>query len=172
MSQQQPEESARLDAFLQRQVADAVRRKQAREAADADLRASTLASDADRDLAAGVLNQAFAEGRLTSDEHAERTTAAFTARTHGDLDRVLTGLHAPAVAQPTQTHAARKVLFWMVTVMTSPFLLMGFGLLLAGSDNGGRVFGLVLLVLFAPGLFALNRWAWPKADGTRWPRMR
>jgi hypothetical protein len=56
--------------------------------------------------------------------------------------------------------------------MTSPFLLMGFGLLLAGSDNGGRVFGLVLLVLFAPGLFALNRWAWPKADGTRWPRMR
>lgn len=171
MSQQPPEESARLDAFVRRQVADAVRRKQAREAADAELRASTLASDTDRDLAAGVLNQAFAEGRLTPEEHAERTTAAFTARTHGDLDRVLTGLHVPA-PQATETRAARKVLFWMVTVMTSPFLLMGLGLLLAGSDNGGRVFGLVLLVLFAPGLFALNRWAWPKADGTRWARLR
>ncbi|MDT0183591.1 DUF1707 domain-containing protein [Microbacterium sp. ARD31] len=171
MSQQQPEESARLDAFVQRQVADAVRRKEARAAADAELRASTLASDTDRDLAAGVLNQAFAEGRLTAEEHAERTTGAFTARTHGDLDRVLAGLHVPA-PQATETHAARRVLFWMVTVMTSPFLLMGLGLLLAGSDNGGRVFGLVLIVLFAPGLFALNRWAWPKADGTRWPRMR
>ena len=58
MSQQQPEESARLDAFVQRQVADAVRRKEARAAADAELRASTLASDTDRDLAAGVLNNA------------------------------------------------------------------------------------------------------------------
>jgi len=171
MSQQQPEESARLDAFVQRQVADAARRKREREAADAQLRAETLASDSDRDVAADVLNEAFAQGRLTSEEHAERTTRAFAARTHGDLDRVLTGLHVPA-APANETHAARKVLFWMVTVMTSPFLLMGFGLLLAGSDNGGRVFGLVLLVLFAPGLFALNRWAWPKADGTRWPRLR
>ena len=170
MSQQQPEESARLDAFVQRQVADAVRRKRARDDADAQLRASTLASDTDRDLTASALNEAYAQGRLTPEEHAERTTLAFTARTHGDLDEVLVGLQAPVA--PEETHAARKVLFWMVTVITSPFLLMGLGLLVVGQDFGDRVFGIVFLVLFAPGLFALNRWAWPKTDGTRWPRLR
>ena len=170
MPQQQPDESARLDAFVQQQVADAVRRKRAREASDAELRAGTLASDTDRDLTASMLNDAFAQGRLTSEEHAERTTQAFTARTHGDLDQVLTGLLVPVA--PTETHAARKVLFWMVTVMTSPFLLMGVGLLLAGQDASSRVFGIVFLVLFAPGLFALNRWAWPSADGSsRWPSL-
>jgi len=169
MSQQQPEESARLDAFVQRQVADAVRRKRARDDADAELRAGTLASDVDRDQTASVLNDAFAQGRLTPEEHAERITQAFTARTHGDLERVLAGLQVPAT--PVQTHAGRKLLFWIVTVVTSPFLLMGTGLLLAGSDAGDRIGGIVLLVLFAPGLFALHRWAWPRSDGTRWPRL-
>lgn len=170
MSLPQPDESARLDAFVQRQVADAVRRRRARQQADAELRAGALASDTDRDAAASLLNGAFAQGRLTPEEHAGRVTEAFTARTLGDLDQVLTGLQVPAA--PAQTHAARKVLFWIVTVVTSPFLLMGFGLLMAGSDGGDRVFGLVLLMLFAPGLFALNRWAWPRGDPTRWPRLR
>lgn len=171
MSQQPPDESARLDAFVQQQVADAVRRRRAREAADAALRAGTLASDTDRDLTASILNDAYAQGRLTAEEHAERTTRAFTARTHGDLDEVLTGLHVPTAA-PVENHSARKVLFWMVTVMTSPFILMGLGLLVAGQDAGDRVFGIVFLVLFAPGLFALNRWAWPSSGGSRWPRRR
>jgi Domain of unknown function (DUF1707) len=166
---QQPEESARLDEFVQRQVADAVRRRRAREAADSAHRASTLASDTDRDLTAQVLNQAFAEGRLTPEEHSDRTTRAFTARTHGELDQVLSGLQLPAVHQPSG--AGRKVLFWIVTVITSPFLLMGLGLTLAGSDVGDRVFGIILLVLFAPGLFALNRWAWPRTTGSRWSRL-
>jgi len=170
MSQHPHEESARLDEFVQRQVADAVRRLLAREDADTALRAATLASDTDRDVTANVLNQAFAEGRLTSEEHAERTTRAFTARTHGELDQVLSGLHLPAVHQPSRT--GRKLLFWVVTVVTSPFLLMGFGLLLAGSDLGDRVFGTILLVLFAPGLLALNRWAWPRTTASRWSLAR
>ena len=60
MSQQQPEETARLDAFVQRHVADAVRRRREQEAADSALRASAFASDTDRDHTAQVLNQAFA----------------------------------------------------------------------------------------------------------------
>jgi hypothetical protein len=60
----------------------------------------------------------------------------------------------------------------MVTVMTSPFLLMGLGLLIAGQDLGDRVFGIVFLVLFGPGLFALQRWAWPARDRGRWSRVR
>jgi hypothetical protein len=44
-----------------------------------------LASDSDRDTAAGLLSEAFAAGRLTADEHAERLQAAYAARTWADL---------------------------------------------------------------------------------------
>ena len=39
---------------------------------------------------------------------------------------------------------------------------MGAGLLLFGSDGGDRVFGIVVLTLFLPGLIALYRWAHPR----------
>jgi hypothetical protein len=45
----------------------------------------TLASDAERDAAVGVLNEAFAEGRLTADEHAERVRQAYAARSWQEL---------------------------------------------------------------------------------------
>ncbi|MDR2983476.1 MAG: DUF1707 domain-containing protein [Nocardiopsaceae bacterium] len=48
-------------------------------------RDEVLASDADREAIAGQLSSAFAEGRLTADEHAERTHAAYGARTWGEL---------------------------------------------------------------------------------------
>jgi hypothetical protein len=43
------------------------------------------ASDADRDRIADQLREALAEGRLTSDEHAERLDAAYKARTYAEL---------------------------------------------------------------------------------------
>jgi len=43
------------------------------------------ASDADREHAVGMLRDGFAAGRLTLDEFDERTTAAFTSRTWGEL---------------------------------------------------------------------------------------
>lgn len=43
------------------------------------------ASDADRDQVVEVLHTAYAEGRITVDEHAERTEAALQARTFDDL---------------------------------------------------------------------------------------
>lgn len=159
MSEQQPTETARLDGFVQRQVQDALARRRAQEEADAALHARVLASDLDRERTASVLNEAFAQGRLTGEEHAERTTRTFLARTHGDLDAVLAGLEVPEA--PAPAYLARKVLFWVVTVVTSPFLMIGAGLVLAGADAGDRLFGLVLLVLFSPGLYALQRRAWP-----------
>lgn len=48
---------------------------------------SVLASDADRDAAAGQLSSALAEGRLTVGEHSERVGAAYAARTLGELAR-------------------------------------------------------------------------------------
>lgn len=52
----------------------------------------TLASDADRDRTAGLLNAAFAEGRLTADEHAERLRDTYAARSWQQLDELTTDL--------------------------------------------------------------------------------
>ncbi len=56
----------------------------------------TLAFDADRDLAAGLLSEAFAEGRLTAGEHGERARAAYAARTWAQLARLTADLPIPA----------------------------------------------------------------------------
>jgi len=56
----------------------------------------TLASDAERDAAAGVLNEAFAEGRLTADEHAERVRQAYAARSWQELAGITADLPGPA----------------------------------------------------------------------------
>ncbi|MFJ1752135.1 DUF1707 domain-containing protein [Kitasatospora sp. NPDC088134] len=51
-----------------------------------DLAAELRASDADRERVADLLRDAYAEGRLTADEHAERVEAAYSARTFGELE--------------------------------------------------------------------------------------
>jgi DUF1707 SHOCT-like domain len=62
----------------------------------------TLASDADRDAAVGVLNAALAEGRLTADEHDQRLGAAYAARTWQQLDQLTADLPARAAAAAGQ----------------------------------------------------------------------
>lgn len=59
-------------------------------------RPDVLASDADRDAVAGLLSAAFAEGRLTAAEHAERVRAAYGARTQGGLGALTADLPTPA----------------------------------------------------------------------------
>jgi hypothetical protein len=61
-------------------------------------KAVILASDADRDAAVRVLNEAFAEGRLTADEHGERVRAAYAGRTWQELARLTADLPGPADA--------------------------------------------------------------------------
>ena len=56
------------------------------------------ASDADRDRAASVLNDALAEGRLTAEEHSERLDSIYAAKTQADLVPLLDDLPAPADA--------------------------------------------------------------------------
>ena len=64
------------------------------------------ASDADRDQVATVLSTAYAEGRITREEHGERVEQLMTAKTFDELipitsDLVPTGGQAPAqVSQP------------------------------------------------------------------------
>jgi len=55
------------------------------------------ASDADRDRAASMLNEAMAQGRLTAEEHSDRLDAVYAAKTHADIVPVIDDL--PAASQ-------------------------------------------------------------------------
>ena len=56
-------------------------------------------SDSDRDRVAAQLRDYYAEGRLTSEELDERVTAALSAKTAGDLRRLMADLPNPSPAQ-------------------------------------------------------------------------
>lgn len=62
------------------------------------------ASDTERDATVEWLSQATGDGRLTLDEFSQRMERATTARTRGELDRLVTDLPVPAagtgMAQP------------------------------------------------------------------------
>lgn len=64
--------------------------------AEAHLRAA----DEDRDRVAGVLAEALATGRLTTEEHSERLEATYAARTLGDLVPLTRDLPAPGASTP------------------------------------------------------------------------
>jgi Domain of unknown function (DUF1707)/Cell wall-active antibiotics response 4TMS YvqF len=66
------------------------------------------ASDADRELVATALGEAFASGRLSETEHAERLDATFAARTIGELEPLTRDLPPALVgsAPPVPAHSA------------------------------------------------------------------
>lgn len=64
----------------------------------------TRASAADRDAAAALLGAAFAKGRLTADEHGERLSAAYAARTWQQLRQLTADL--PGTAGATERRVA------------------------------------------------------------------
>lgn len=68
------------------------------------------ASDRDRDKTAEVLRDAYAVGRLSSDEFDERCVAAYSARTLGELEDLTADLPAsPAGNLPADTVDRRDV---------------------------------------------------------------
>jgi hypothetical protein len=97
-----------------------------------------LASDSDRDAAAGLLGEAFAAGRLTADEHAERLQAAYAARTWGDLAAQTSDLPGPsgataASAAPRITHQIDPCLLCALLIACPP---VGIAFLLAARRSG------------------------------------
>ncbi len=66
-------------------------------------------SDGDRDLVADVLGTAFANGRITFEEHDERLTKAYAARTFGELDVLTADLVTPTAAAQSLTADNRQV---------------------------------------------------------------
>jgi hypothetical protein len=65
---------------------------------------AVLASDADRDAAARVLNEAFADGRLTAAEHRDRVHAVYVARAWPELAQLTADLPGPGgqVTRPAE----------------------------------------------------------------------
>jgi hypothetical protein len=59
-------------------------------------------SDADRERVTERLREHYAEGRLSSDELEERITAALSAKTYGDLRRLMADLPDAAPVPPRQ----------------------------------------------------------------------
>jgi hypothetical protein len=57
-------------------------------------------SDADREQVVARLREHFAEGRLNEDELDERVAAALSAKTAGDLRRIMADLPGPAPVPP------------------------------------------------------------------------
>jgi hypothetical protein len=76
--------------------------------------ASMRASDADREIVRTVLADAYADGRLTRDEHDDRLTTLFGSRTIGELPSLVTDLVSPAApaALPSADLRARGTRKW------------------------------------------------------------
>jgi hypothetical protein len=66
------------------------------------------ASDSDRERVITLLGEAAADGRLTTDEHADRVERAYRARTLGDLAGLTLDLAAPS-QQPIRLDGRRPV---------------------------------------------------------------
>ncbi len=67
------------------------------------------ASDADRDSAASVLNEALAQGRLTAEEHSDRLDLIYAAKTHAEIVPVIEDLPAAADFAPAAYRSAVAV---------------------------------------------------------------
>ncbi|GAA4900882.1 DUF1707 domain-containing protein [Tessaracoccus lubricantis] len=63
-------------------------------------------ADQDRELVAQLLNNAYADGRLTFDEHADRIAKAYDAKTFGDLNPLTTDLVAPQPQPVVEPYSA------------------------------------------------------------------
>jgi hypothetical protein len=73
---------------------------------DQERRAALRVSDLERERAVDELAQHYADGRLSTEELAERTQLAYQARSHGELERVLVELPALVRRVPFRRHVA------------------------------------------------------------------
>ncbi|HEY6278196.1 MAG TPA: DUF1707 and DUF4190 domain-containing protein [Streptosporangiaceae bacterium] len=102
---------------------------------DPGTRAQMRAATADRDRATELLNAAYAEGRLSKDEHDARLARVLTAATFAELDAVVADLPGgrPAVPPATPRNNSMaiaslicgigQVIFW--PLITIPAIVLG-----------------------------------------------
>lgn len=76
--------------------------------------------DADRDRVAARLRDHFAEGRLTSDELDERLSTTLSAKTFGDLRRIMADLPGPSPVSPQPAQQPQQAAAPWVTHRRGP----------------------------------------------------
>jgi hypothetical protein len=91
------------------------------------------ASDDDRWRVQSILNDAFAEGRLTQQEWDQRVSELASAGTYADLDRITTDLPVPYRTEPAPGLVAGPP---ATNGMAIASLVCGIGQLLAGFPAG------------------------------------
>jgi hypothetical protein len=140
-------------------------------------------SDADREHVTDRLREHFAQGRLSSEELDERITATLSAKTYGDLRRVMADLPEPGLVPPQASwHAAAARP--RIIVRRGPRLLpLAFIALIAAVaiPGAGWVFFAFLqfalafwLLACVAGIFAAARFRrhlrrhWQSGDGPYW----
>jgi len=142
--------------------------------------------DADRERVTSRLREHFAEGRLTSEELDERITVALSAKTFGDLRRIMADLPDPAPVAPPSMPAARwagrpGALAWRgPRILPLAMIVLVAALVIPGVGWAFLTVFKVMLVLWLvaclAGIFAALRFRrhvrrhwqdgdWPRQDG-------
>jgi Domain of unknown function (DUF1707)/Domain of unknown function (DUF4190) len=133
-------------------------------------RAQLRAATADRDRAADVLNAAYAEGRLSKDEHEARLARVMSAATFAELDAVvadLPGGRPPAPPAPPKTNSMAiasllcgvgQVMFW--PLITIPAIVLGHvarrQIRQTGEEGSGLALAGLILGYIGAGVVALG----------------
>jgi lipopolysaccharide export LptBFGC system permease protein LptF len=111
-------------------------------------------SDADRDQVTARLRDHYAEGRLTRDELDERITATLSAKTFGELRRVLADLPGsmvtPAMASPPLAMAASepgRIYRHRHGPRVLPLLLIALGFTLLVSGGGAAAVAVKIVAI-------------------------
>jgi hypothetical protein len=118
------------------------------------------ASDADREHTVGILRDGYASGRLTLAEFDERTTAAFTSRTWGDLlGRTGSPPPRPAVT-PRERRLASALAAEGARILPMAVIAIFWLALILSVHGRGALIPIVFLVLMAV------RWAGAVRCGT------
>lgn len=97
-------------------------------------RAGLRVSDAERDAVAAELAEHLKDGRLDAAEFDERVGRAVTAKTRGDLDRLLADLPRPGPVPPP---AALRRVAWPLPLVPIAFL----AIVIAVAGTAGRAGG-------------------------------
>lgn len=137
-------------------------------------------SDADREHVTDRLREHFAQGRLSSEELDERITATLSAKTFGDLRRVMADLPEPGLVPPPASWQAAAAARPRIIVRRGPRLLpLAFIALIAAVaiPGAGWVFFAFLqfalafwLLAWVAGIFAAARFRrhWQSGEGPYW----
>jgi hypothetical protein len=115
------------------------------------------ASDADRERVAGLLRDAYAEGRLSHVEHDERLTKTYEATTYADLVPLLADLPVPPGALPVPGAG-------QVVAVTGPALPVQAdgGVVVVDPSRAGQAIGHSVAVM--SGVERKGRWVVPESS--------